>query len=470
MAETCGLPMKRVIITILICLFASIPTANADLKDAFDVYTSTPVSTYNSKKMQGIVGASFHARNKDLYDRDVFAFQAPSWGGGCGGIDIFAGSFSVITKDELVQMARGIAQGAPGYFFQLAIDSVCPSCGANMKELVKRLNQYNEMFTDSCNRFWDMVSDKSGINDFASEVQASMNEAVANNQTLAGLRADYGDWMANRSESSATDPTLPEGTTTAEVADVLNGNAIFILFDGQNYTDNLSLGIEPHELFMSLIGTAIINVENTSGTTDIEKDVAKGTVDFGKMMYGDDTTFTPGSVTSVTLKLTKCQSTDPECLEPIEDNVTWEPLVPKYMALISKEAASQPDRGLLQNINARDNVTDEQKKFMMTYKFNYIDWATKCYFNAADAVAELVARQAAFQSLEQVLIQLTNDVRLSIIRNPLSKDSKFTPQDIYDLIETANQKFKTLKQQSDDRVRELTQTLEIQRSISKCSI
>ncbi|WP_425315793.1 conjugal transfer protein TraH, partial [Vibrio owensii] len=59
---------------------------------------------------------------------NVVNFQPPKISGGCGGIDFFAGSFSLINSDQLVQMGRAIAQGVPSYAFNLALTSVCPSC------------------------------------------------------------------------------------------------------------------------------------------------------------------------------------------------------------------------------------------------------------------------------------------------------------------------------------------------------
>ncbi|WP_296222037.1 conjugal transfer protein TraH, partial [uncultured Sphingomonas sp.] len=47
----------------------------------------------------------------------------PSARAGCGGIDLFAGSFSFINADEMVAMLKATANNAIGFAFQLAIDS-----------------------------------------------------------------------------------------------------------------------------------------------------------------------------------------------------------------------------------------------------------------------------------------------------------------------------------------------------------
>ncbi|MCE3543377.1 conjugal transfer protein TraH, partial [Escherichia coli] len=55
-----------------------------------------------------------------------FNLQLPSARAGCGGIDLFAGSFSFINSGELVAMMKGVANNALGFAFKLAISSISP--------------------------------------------------------------------------------------------------------------------------------------------------------------------------------------------------------------------------------------------------------------------------------------------------------------------------------------------------------
>ena len=52
--------------------------------------------------------------------------QLPRARAGCGGIDIFAGSFSFINAAEMVALLKAVANNAVGFAFSLAIDTVCP--------------------------------------------------------------------------------------------------------------------------------------------------------------------------------------------------------------------------------------------------------------------------------------------------------------------------------------------------------
>ena len=59
----------------------------------------------------------------------------PSWNAGCGGIDLFAGGFSYINKEQFVAMLRNIGSNALGYGFKLAIQNQCPTCDNVMQAL-----------------------------------------------------------------------------------------------------------------------------------------------------------------------------------------------------------------------------------------------------------------------------------------------------------------------------------------------
>ena len=74
----------------------------------------------------------------------------PSARAGCGGIDLFAGSFSFINADEMVAMLKATANNAIGFAFQLAIDSISAQIGGVMKDMSQRVQQLNAFNMSSC--------------------------------------------------------------------------------------------------------------------------------------------------------------------------------------------------------------------------------------------------------------------------------------------------------------------------------
>ena len=76
--------------------------------------------------------------------------QLPKASAGCGGIDLFAGSFSFINTDEIVATLKATANNAIGFAFQLAIDSISAQIGGVMKDMSHKIQQMNEHALSSC--------------------------------------------------------------------------------------------------------------------------------------------------------------------------------------------------------------------------------------------------------------------------------------------------------------------------------
>lgn len=76
--------------------------------------------------------------------------QLPRASGGCGGIDLFGGSFSFINTDEIVATLKATANNAIGFAFQLAIDSISAQIGGVMKDMSHKIQQMNEFNMNSC--------------------------------------------------------------------------------------------------------------------------------------------------------------------------------------------------------------------------------------------------------------------------------------------------------------------------------
>lgn len=76
--------------------------------------------------------------------------QLPSIRAGCGGIDIFGGAFSFISKEELIQLGKAIMQNASSYAFELALESMSPAVHEQMAKLRDLVQKANAMNINSC--------------------------------------------------------------------------------------------------------------------------------------------------------------------------------------------------------------------------------------------------------------------------------------------------------------------------------
>ena len=87
----------------------------------FGTMTNFTAPTAHLGQRRGMItGGSLVARN-GIANTNLVSFVPPSFSAGCGGIDLFAGSFSFINFNQFVQLLRNVAGNASGYAFQLAI-------------------------------------------------------------------------------------------------------------------------------------------------------------------------------------------------------------------------------------------------------------------------------------------------------------------------------------------------------------
>jgi conjugative transfer pilus assembly protein TraH len=93
----------------------------------------------------GSVQVRTRTRNTNLLN-----IQLPSVRAGCGGIDVFGGSFSFISEEELIKMMEAIMQNAAGFAFELALESLSPAVQEVVAKLRDLLQQVNAMNINSC--------------------------------------------------------------------------------------------------------------------------------------------------------------------------------------------------------------------------------------------------------------------------------------------------------------------------------
>jgi conjugative transfer pilus assembly protein TraH len=111
--------------------------------------------------------------------------QLPRARAGCGGIDIFAGSFSFINASEIVAMLKAVANNSVGFAFSLAIDTVCPECSKIMQEFSQKAQLMNNLNINSCELAQGLVG---GIWPKGDLADKAICEAIGNSE---GLFTDY---------------------------------------------------------------------------------------------------------------------------------------------------------------------------------------------------------------------------------------------------------------------------------------
>lgn len=237
-------------------LFVVVPAANADsindqLNNMFgSMSNTTNPGDYRSVTREGYTGGGFTLRNK-LRSLTPVNIQMPSAAGGCGGIDLFGGSFSFINADEFVQMLRNIAANAAGLAFQLALnamDAVLDNAISRMQAVVQ---QMNDLTANSCQLAKGLLVDTASA--FGEEAKA----AVSSQLSSTGLTDQFTAFMSEKNGKKSSVAQKEESGKREACKDY--GNLMWCLLNNGEFS-NQFVGSQQQqkEFIMSLTGTYIV--------------------------------------------------------------------------------------------------------------------------------------------------------------------------------------------------------------------
>lgn len=188
-----------------------------------------------------------------------FNLQLPHARAGCGGIDLFAGSFSFINTAELVAMLKATANNALGFAFKLAIDTISPEIGKVMDELAQKVQQMNQMNISSCETAQALVGGLWPKTDQASSV---ICESIANSQGAVA------DWARARQQcnNGGEREALKSGNSDPDMKEQagMPNNYTWVAI-GKKYG---GFDEQFREFLMTLVGTVIYN-PNVGGKPEV---------------------------------------------------------------------------------------------------------------------------------------------------------------------------------------------------------
>ncbi len=168
-----------------------------EMDQMMNAMTNTSRPEVVMSQRRGVLsGGSLSIRNRIMQAQPIRVVP-PSFGGGCGGIDLYGGSFSFINSDQFVTMMRSIAGNAGGYAFQLAINAMCPDCGSVMTDLQRKVQQFNQLFSNSCQLAQGLV------NEGVSAIDTQNKSRMSTMSLSRGLSDVFGSMAGN---GSAGDP------------------------------------------------------------------------------------------------------------------------------------------------------------------------------------------------------------------------------------------------------------------------
>jgi conjugative transfer pilus assembly protein TraH len=191
--------IKTALLISLTCL-AGTP-ARADVNGAMDNFWNDSMAATNASGPSVYQGqaAGYYTLGNLSYrapqmNTQVMAVGLPSVKSGCGGIDIYGGSFSFINSDQIVATMKAIAQNALGLLFQMAVDSLSELLGSNIKDFFKRMQDLNGVNINSCEAAQNLVAGT------VNRIQAAQSKSCSEVGTSSGL---FSDWAKAKEQCGA---------------------------------------------------------------------------------------------------------------------------------------------------------------------------------------------------------------------------------------------------------------------------
>ena len=301
----------------LVALPLSTSAAKADVAGAMDGYFNDMGAAAN------VTGPSaFHGQSAGYYsggnvwtrypqkNTTIGSLSLPHVSAGCGGIDLFAGSFSFINSKQLISLMKSIANNAIGFAFKLAIDTVCPECGKIMDDLKQAEQLMNNQSINSCQMAAGLVGSVWSHSDIADK------EICQQFGNATGVFSDMAASMAGCGNGGSRTSTLKTAAATPEFKDVARvprNYTWYMMSKSAFFSPGGTVDEQLAEYVMTIAGT-IIYVPPADTTNDAAS-AGSYTVHQGDVSSTLVTALLDGTAASGPVKILVCDETT-ACLKP----------------------------------------------------------------------------------------------------------------------------------------------------------
>ncbi|GAM71720.1 incF plasmid conjugative transfer pilus assembly protein traH [Vibrio sp. JCM 19236] len=268
--------MSKLNLITALLLSSVAPTAlassiNDKMDDAFNaLMNTTDPASYDTARRGVLSGGQIYIKVPTKRANLVSA-TAPSIQAGCGGIDVYGGSFSYLNKDQFVQTFQAVGANALGYGVKLAIQSACPSCEQIMTSLEKTMQGINKMNIDSCNMAEGLVNASA---DFATGKQADASaKALGVNTGVMEDISEAWSWVGTEGSSASN---KVKSTNPNEYKTQITGNVAWRAFKNGDIESVYSADNDFLELMMTITGSVVISDTSTDPDAVPSTKVFKG--------------------------------------------------------------------------------------------------------------------------------------------------------------------------------------------------
>ncbi len=237
---------------------ASVLTTTTTVNAGFleDFYTSagasvnvTPAQAYQSQTMGIITGGGMVWRTPQRNFTPLY-FTPPSLKAGCGGIDVFLGSFGLANRAQFVAFLRNIGQNASGLAFKVALQAMAPELESKIQEVATYINDWNKQFGNSCQAAKALMD--AGPSQWIKETVQNAKLSMMS----SGAASDYAE-ASDEVDTNGSNAIANASPIVNSAGKTITAPELNILWSAFN-TGNMGLDDSEKELMMALVGTTIL--------------------------------------------------------------------------------------------------------------------------------------------------------------------------------------------------------------------
>lgn len=267
----------------------------------------TPPQAFAGQTLNTYTGGSMFIRTPTK-SYQLAAVNLPYVKAGCGGIDLFGGSFSHISADQFKDMLKNITSALPAVTFDMMLKSVEPLFGSTIewfKQIESTINRANVNACETATMLASTALGKAGFDSTKACERAAMSlSSLGLDAEGAKDRCRNSGDVASTLGAAAGDPALKDTIP-------FEGNLVWAALLKLNHLDNAD-----RELIMSITGTTIY--ERAVDGASEPRPIAPTLRSVSDLLYGNvdgGSAVAPGQVR---VKLLRCSGSN--CTTVTESN------------------------------------------------------------------------------------------------------------------------------------------------------
>lgn len=359
----------------------------------------TSPGAYKTATRGVVTGGAVVLRNR-ISTTNLISITPPSAKGGCGGINLYSGSFSFINGEEFVSLMRNVASNASGivsgFAFELALDAMDAQTGGVIRNLANKIQSLNQMFSNSCQLASGMVSNAQDAFRESSDLKSAITAYGSN------VAADFFSAKSTKEDS----PANRIASTGKAVQCENSGNILWCAMQKSGLQSQILFGSDENaEFIMSMVGSY-----NVTLATDDKGGKNFAAQPLAKLITGEGLRILVEGTNNKEIQVYKCPEGDPGCTVPTVRNLT------SFKGLEARIIDDLRNNGTLERFaNGTASVADGNRMAYLA--------SSRVGVNLM-RITQKAGAQSGYDYLHQFAKKIAADASISLITQLLSHTEK----------------------------------------------